>query len=74
MSNAYDFGAIGDGQADDGRALQHMLDESRGVLTLAKGTYRITQPLVLDLTKLGYGAIRGEGGVARIVIDRKSVV
>lgn len=68
MSNAYDFGAIGDGQADDGRALQHMLDEARGVLTLAKGTYRITQPLVLDLTKLGYGAIRGEGGVARIVM------
>ena len=68
MSNVFGFGAKGDGVADDTRALQHTLDSGDGVLRLNKGTYRITQPLVLDLTKTGFGAVRGEGGTSRIVM------
>ena len=68
MSNVNLFGAVGDGVADDGDALQHALEAGNGVLRLNKGTYRITQPLVLDLTKQGYGAVRGEGGTSRIVM------
>lgn len=68
MSNVSGFGAVGDGVVDDGEALQHTLEAGNGVLRLNKGTYRITQPLVLDLTKQGYGAVRGEGGTSRIVM------
>jgi polygalacturonase len=68
MSNVLGFGAVGDGVADDTATLQHTLDAGDGVLRLNKGTYRITKPLVLDLTKTGFGAVRGEGGTSRIVM------
>lgn len=68
MSNVFGFGAKGDGIADDTEALQHALDAGDGVLRLNKGTYRITRPLVLDLTKSGFGAVRGEAGTSRIVM------
>ena len=50
MVQVRDFGAAGDGRQDDTEALQHALEEGDGTLHLAKGTYRITKPLVLDLT------------------------
>lgn len=68
MANVLGFGAIGDGVADDTDSLQHALDDGDGMLRLNKGTYRITKPLVLDLTKQGFGAVRGEGGTSRIVM------
>lgn len=68
MTTAFEFGAVGDGKADDTQALQHMLDAGKGLLELGKGTFRITRPLVLDLTKQGYGAVRGAGGASRIVM------
>lgn len=68
MSNVFGFGAVGDGIADDAAALQHTIDSGDGVLRLNKGTYRITKPLVLDLTKTGFGAVRGESGTSRIVM------
>jgi parallel beta-helix repeat protein len=68
MSNVSGFGAVGDGVADDTHALQHAFDAGDGVLQLNKGTYRITQPLVLDLTKTGFGSVRGENGTSRIVM------
>jgi len=68
MSNALGFGAKGDGVADDTEALQHTLDSGDGILRLSKGTYRITRSLVLDLTKTGFGAVRGETGTSRIVM------
>jgi hypothetical protein len=68
MANVFNFGAIGDGTTDDTDALHHALEAGDGVLKLNKGTYRITRPLVFDLTKHGYGAVRGEGGASRIVM------
>ena len=68
MANVYGFGAAGDGQTDETAALQHALDDGDGILRLNKGTYRITKPLVLDLTKQGYGAVRGEAGTSRIIM------
>lgn len=68
MSHVAGFGAVGDGVADDTQALQHALDAGDGILQLSKGTYRITQPLVLDLTQRGFGAVRGAGGTSRIVM------
>lgn len=69
MVQVRDFGAAGDGTQDDTEALQHALQEGDGTLHLTKGTYRITEPLVLDLTKLGFGSIQGDGGTSRIVMD-----
>lgn len=62
MSNVFGFGARGDGVADDTEALQHTLDSGDGVLRLNKGTYRITRPLVLDLTKTGLGPYAARTG------------
>lgn len=68
MSDVRGFGAVGDGVADDTQALRHALTAGNGILELRKGTYKITQPLNLDLSKSGYGAILGLGGTARIVM------
>ena len=68
MSNVFGFGAVGDGITDDTESLQHAIDSGDGVVRLNKGTYRITKPLVLDLTKTGFGTVRGEGGSSRIVM------
>ncbi len=69
MADAFDFGAAGDGRTDDTDALQHAIDAGDGVLRLVKGTYRITRPLVIDLTKTGYATVQGEGGTSRLLMD-----
>ena len=68
-ASVYDFGATGDGQADDTEAIQHAIADGDGTLQLGKGTFRITQPLLFDLNELGYTAIEGAGGATRIVMD-----
>src|SRR5262245_2677973 len=69
MANVWDFGAVGDGAADDTAALQHAIDAGDGVLKLGKGTYRITRPLVLDLPKQGFGGAIGHAGTSRLAMD-----
>ncbi len=69
MADAFTFGATADGTTDDTAALQHCLDDGDGVLELHKGTYRITAPLVIDLTKKGYGGVRGQWGATRIRME-----
>ncbi|MEY2725045.1 MAG: hypothetical protein RLZZ458_912, partial [Planctomycetota bacterium] len=69
MTQAGDFGAVGDGTTDDTDALQHALDEGVGELRLPRGDYRITRPLRLELARIGRTAICGEGGVPRILMD-----
>lgn len=69
MANAKEFGAVGDGVADDHEALQHTLEAGKGVLELGPGTYRLTRPVVMDLTRTGYGAILASGGTTRLLMD-----
>jgi hypothetical protein len=50
MLSAADFGAVGDGSADDSQALQQALDATFGgergyFLTIPPGEYRVTRPL-----------------------------
>lgn len=66
-SDVRSFGAVGDGKADDTFMIQKAVDSNGGVIRLPKGVYRITQPIVIDLDKVGYTCISG-GGVARIVM------
>lgn len=61
------FGAVGDGVSDDTIAIQKAVDSDLGAVTLSKGVYRITRPIVIDLDKTGYTSVSG-GAVARIVM------
>lgn len=61
------FGAVGDGKADDTRAIQKAVDSNGGVIRLSKGVYRISKPIRIDLDRVGYTSIEGSG-VARIVM------
>lgn len=61
------FGAVGDGKADDTAAIQKAVDSGAGAIQFPKGTYRITRPIAIDLDKVGYTSIRGDG-VARVVM------
>lgn len=61
------FGVVGDGKADDTEALQRAVDSGFGDIRLPKGTYRITRPIVIDLDKVGYTSIHGDG-VAKIIM------
>jgi hypothetical protein len=68
MPTVRDFGAKGDGTADDSDALRHAVEQSGGVLTFPPGTYRITKPIPVPLDRAGPVALSGTGGTARIVM------
>lgn len=61
------FGAVGDGQADDTDAIQRAVDAGIGCVRLAKGSYRLTRSIVVDLDRVGYTSFSGDG-VARLVM------
>jgi len=69
MASVYDFGATGDGQTDDTEAIQHAIADGDGTLQFGKGTFRITQPLLFDLTQTGFASVQGIGGATRLVMD-----
>ena len=69
MSNVRDFGAMGDGLADDTGAIEHALrDGGDGVLEFPRGEYRITRTIRVDLDKTRALAIHGSGGTARVLM------
>ncbi|MCA9042449.1 MAG: right-handed parallel beta-helix repeat-containing protein [Planctomycetaceae bacterium] len=68
MSNVRDFGAMGDGQVDDTAAIQHAIDNGDGPVEIPAGNYRITKPIVIDLTRTGRRSVHGHGGVAKIIM------
>lgn len=61
------FGAKGDGQADDTAAIQRAVDEGTGGLHFPRGTYRLTKTVLIDLAKCGPTSLSGDG-TARIVM------
>jgi len=69
MQTVLDFGVTGDGIEDDTAALQHAMDYGNGKILLPKGIYRITRPLVVNLTKLGRTTISGMGGTAKLIME-----
>lgn len=60
-----DFGAIGDGQADDTAAIERAAEE--GSVVFPKGTYRLTKTVTIDLDHEGFTGLSGDG-TARIVM------
>ncbi|MBC8114064.1 MAG: right-handed parallel beta-helix repeat-containing protein [Candidatus Saccharimonas sp.] len=69
MSNVRDFGAMGDGMADDTGSIEHALrDGGDGVLEFPRGEYRLTRTISFDLDKTRTLAIHGSGGTARVLM------
>lgn len=62
-----EFGAIGDGTADDTPAFQQAVDAGMGGVFVPKGRYRLTKPVVIELDRVGFTSIRGDG-TARVVM------
>jgi len=64
-----DFGAKGDGQADDSAAIQGLINSKGGSIRFPAGSYRITKPLVVALGRDGYTSFVADG-TARLLMDR----
>ena len=68
MSNVHRFGATGDGTTDDTGAIRHAIADGDGLLCFPPGSYRITQPLEINLAQSGPVGIDGSGGTARVLM------
>ncbi len=69
-SEVSDFGAIGDGVADDTAAIQAAVEAGWGSVRFEKGTYRITKTITVTLDEDGPFSIVGDG-TARVVMAGK---
>ncbi len=65
-----DFGAIGDGQADDTDAVQAAVEAGWGSVRFEKGAYRITKTITVTLDEDGPFSLVGDG-TARIIMAGK---
>jgi hypothetical protein len=62
-----DFGAAGDGKADDAPAIQELINAKTGSIRFPAGSYRLTKTLEVDLDKVGYTAFVADGS-ARLIM------
>lgn len=63
-----DFGAKGDGQADDTEAIRRAVRETPdGTVDFPRGEYRITETVRIDLEQTGRLSLQG-GGVGRVIM------
>lgn len=62
-----DYGAAGNGQADDTEAIQALVDAKAGTIRFPPGTYRTSKPIVVDLDKVGFTSLVADG-TARLVM------
>ena len=59
-----DFGAVGDGVADDTAAIQAAMDAAQNIY-FPTGTYNINSPLYLDTRKHLYGNVNGQPVISK---------
>jgi hypothetical protein len=59
---------VGDGTTDVSDLLQQLVDSGTGDITLPRGVYRITRPIVVNLDQVGPTSFSGTG-TARILMD-----
>ena len=69
-SEVSDFGAIGDGLADDTEAVQAAVEAGWGSVRFEKGAYRITKTITVTLDEDGPFSIVGDG-TARVIMAGK---
>ncbi|MGY8644318.1 MAG: right-handed parallel beta-helix repeat-containing protein [Verrucomicrobiales bacterium] len=68
MSNVKNFGAIGDGEADDTEAIRHALSQGDGELDFPRGNYRISETIEILLDETGRLGIDGSNGTATVIM------
>ena len=71
VSNGADvreFGARGDGKADDTTAFQRAVDSKAGDIWIPRGVYRLTRTIVIPLDNVGPTSVVGSG-TAKIVME-----
>lgn len=68
MANVRDFGARGDGKADDAQAIQHAIQKGDGSLHFPRGEYLISRPIQIALQMHGRISIDGSGGTAKLIM------
>ncbi len=68
MTSVRDFGARGDGKADDTQAIQHAIQKSDGVVHFPRGEYLISRSVQIPLQTAGPISIDGSLGTARIIM------
>ncbi len=61
IADVRDFGAVGDGKTDDTAAIQRAVNSGQGPVRIGRGTYRITQTILVELEKTGFTALEGNG-------------
>ena len=61
-----EFGAVGDGRADDTAAIKRAIDKG-GHVVFPKGNYRITKTIVINLDQVGFTSLKSEGA-AKIIM------
>lgn len=52
---------IGDGVSDDTAAIQAAIDAKTGAIKFQRGIYRITKTITIDLDKVGWTSLSGDG-------------
>ena len=62
-----DFGAVGDGVADDTEAIQKAVDAGIGDVGFPRGVYRVSRTVVVDLDEVGPTSLIGSG-TARLLM------
>ncbi len=55
------------GTTDDTERIQQAIDRGIGSIRFSKGTYRLSKPIEIDLNRVGFTALQGDG-VARIIM------
>src|SRR5262249_3002029 len=68
MSSVREFGARGDGQADDTTAILHAIEKGDGNLVFPRGNYLIRRPLAIPLERLGRVSVTGQGCTAPLLM------
>lgn len=68
QQNVLAFGARGNGTHDDAEAIQQAVNSQIGTILFPRGTYRISQSIIIDLDRYGPVALKGEG-TAKLIME-----
>lgn len=68
MSHVSEFGAVGDGRADDTEAIQHAFRKGDGLVQFGRGTYVVSSTIDVRLNETKRIGIDGSNGIAKIVM------